>query len=77
MPPPPPGMQHANDMHQDPNMMGPAYPGGPMLSGNMGEFGDLDMNMMAYGFGDEFVAMGFGVGMGMGLEGGPQGGWAF
>ncbi|KPI37583.1 uncharacterized protein AB675_3929 [Cyphellophora attinorum] len=64
--PPPPGMP--NDM---------LNPGGyPM---NMGEFPDLDLNMMAYGFGDEFVAMGYGVGMGMGgLEGGPgQNGWNF
>lgn len=32
--------------------------------------GNMDLDLMAYGFGDEFLAMGFG----MGIE---QGGWAF
>ena len=79
--------QHPQHPHQhlhpqDPNAMLPpgAYagqPGGPMMGGpgGMGEFGELDLNMMAYGFGDEFVALGFGVGMDMGM--GQQGGWAF
>lgn len=77
----PPGLGGPGEM-QDPNAMmafgGPmdGGPGGPGGGGPNGmqqmqqEFPDLDLNMMAYGFGDEFVAMGFGMGMG-------DGGWAF
>ena len=59
----PPGMTGVGD----PNM-GMAPPGYGM---EMGEMGNMDLDLMAYGFGDEFMAMGFG----MGIENG--GGWAF
>lgn len=59
---------------QDPTggMMAFAGAGGMGGPNGMGQqdFPDLDLNMMAYGFGDEFVAMGYGMGMG-------DGGWAF
>ncbi|RMZ87891.1 hypothetical protein DV736_g4885, partial [Chaetothyriales sp. CBS 134916] len=50
----------------DPNLM---YAGAPGMDG-MSMAGLEPMDLMAYGFGDEFMAMGFG----MGIE---QGGWAF
>lgn len=74
MGPPPPGMNPGDvaAMHGDPNNMMAYANGAGMLGGMPGEFGgDLDLNMMAYGFGDEFVAMGFGVGLG------ENGGWGF
>ncbi|ETN43143.1 uncharacterized protein HMPREF1541_02301 [Cyphellophora europaea CBS 101466] len=61
----PPGM-NPGEM-QDPNLM---YAGAMGANNGLGDFPDLDLNTMAYGFGDEFVAMGFGMGMG-------DGGWAF
>ena len=60
----PPGMTGVGD----PNM-GLAPPGYGM---DPGEMGNLDLDLMAYGFGDEFMAMGFGMGI---AENG--GGWAF
>jgi hypothetical protein len=53
----------------DPNL-GLAPPPGYGLEPGF-EMGDMDLNLMAYGFGDEFMAMGYG----MGLDNG--GGWAF
>ena len=68
----PPGLGPGPGDMQDPNAMmaygGMAGPNG--VQQMQQEFPDLDLNMMAYGFGDEFVAMGFGMGMG-------DGGWAF
>ena len=61
--PMPPGMSGVGD----PNMS-LAPPGYGM---DQGEIGNMDLDLMAYGFGDEFMAMGFG----MGIENG--GGWAF
>lgn len=62
--PMPPGMAGVGD----PNL-GLAPPGYGLEQG--AEIGDMDLNLMAYGFGDEFMAMGYG----MGLE--NSGGWAF
>ena len=61
--PMPPGMSGVGD----PNMS-LAPPGYGM---DPGELGNMDLDLMAYGFGDEFMAMGFG----MGIE--NDGGWAF
>ena len=64
----PPGMSSVHD----PNM---GIGGGGLPSGVYGmdpaEMGNVDLDLMAYGFGDEFMAMGFG----MGIENG--GNWAF